>query len=316
MIDGVLVIDKPPGWTSHDVVARCRRLLGQRRVGHAGTLDPAATGVLVVGAGRATRLLRFVTGLPKRYHGEVVLGRSTSTLDAEGEVTACFDMGSVTLDQVREAAAALTGRIMQVPPMVSAVRVGGRRLHELARAGAEVERQARPVTVHRLEVSPTAAPGVFAIDVSCSSGTYVRSLAADLGTALGGGAHLGSLRRLAVGGFVVERAVPLDAAGPGCVLPPAAAVEHLPHIVVDARLREAVAHGAVLAPGELGIPTPAGAPAGVPGATPPPGPWAVLDGAGTLLAVYEAVAGGPLEPGTRLKPAVVLAPLGGPAGPR
>ncbi len=146
----MVVVDKEAGWTSHDAVARCRRIFSQRRVGHAGTLDPDATGVLLVGLGRFTRMLRFLTGLPKSYEGEVVLGRATSTLDASGEVTGTWDMSGVTLTDVRKAALSLTGVVDQVPPMVSARKVGGRRLHELARAGIEVERAARPVTVDAL----------------------------------------------------------------------------------------------------------------------------------------------------------------------
>ena len=142
---GLVVVDKEAGWTSHDVVARCRRIFGQRRVGHAGTLDPDATGVLLVGLGRATRLMRFLTALPKTYVAEIVLGTATSTLDASGEVVGEWDMSGVTLAQVRAAAAGLTGTIEQVPPMVSAVKIGGRRLHELARQGIEVERPPRRV---------------------------------------------------------------------------------------------------------------------------------------------------------------------------
>jgi tRNA pseudouridine55 synthase len=278
--DGLVVVDKPGGCTSHDVVGRCRRIFGQRRVGHGGTLDPDATGVLLVGLGKATRLLRFLSPLPKSYVAEVVLGTETTTLDDGGEVVATHDMSSLGLDEVRVAAARFVGDILQVPPMVSAVSVGGRRLHELARAGIEVEREARPVTVHRFEVEPGPEPGVFRIEVDCSSGTYVRSLAADLGTALGGGAHLRRLRRTAVGPFTVDEARPLDEVGPADVLPPAAAVAHLPAVSADA---EAVRHGKVLEvdwPGE--------------------GPWAVLDD-GDLLAVYERYRDG------LVKPAVVLA---------
>lgn len=291
MIDGLAVLDKEAGWTSHDVVARCRGIFGQRRVGHAGTLDPDATGVLLVGLGRATRLMRFLTALPKRYTGEVVLGVSTSTLDASGQVTGSWDMASVTLGDVEEAAAAFTGPIMQVPPMVSALKVGGRRLHELARAGIEVERQPRAVVVHRLVVRPTGHPGRFGIDVTCSSGTYIRSLAADLGSALGGGAHLESLRRLSVGSFSVEEAVCLDrlADDPMArVLSPAQTLRDMRHVTVGDDVAEDVAHGAVLDTASLG-----GEDAG---------PWAVLDGSGRLLAVYETVAGA----GMRAKPAVVL----------
>ena len=285
-IDGLVVVDKPAGWTSHDAVARCRKVFGQRRVGHAGTLDPGATGVLVVGLGRATRLLRFVTDLPKSYVGEVVLGVATTTLDDAGEEAGRWDMAGVVLADVRAAAAALVGEIDQVPPMVSALKVGGRRLHDLARAGVEVERAPRRVTVGRFDVETGSEDGVFRIEVDCSSGTYVRTLAADVGTALGGGAHLRRLRRTAIGPFTVEEAVPLDDVGPDAVLPPAAAVRHLAPAVVAADVAAAVATGKVLAPADLGV-------AGE-------GPWAVLDAAGTLLAVYQAHGEG------RVKPSVVL----------
>jgi tRNA pseudouridine55 synthase len=284
-IDGFAVVDKPAGCTSHDVVGRCRRIFGQKKVGHGGTLDPDATGVLVVGLGRATRLLRFLAPLPKSYVAEVVLGAATSTLDDSGEVLATWEMSGVGLDDVRAAAAGFVGDIEQIPPMVSAVSVGGRRLHELARAGIEVERAARPVTVHRFEVHPATDPGVYRVEVDCSSGTYVRTLAADLGTALGGGAHLRRLRRTGVGPFTVERAVALDVLGPADVLPAAAGVAHLQAVTTDDAMAEAVSFGRALDvdwPGE--------------------GPWAVLDGAGALLAVYERTADG------RTKPAVVLAP--------
>lgn len=279
------MVDKPAGCTSHDVVGRCRRIFGQRRVGHGGTLDPDATGVLLVGLGRATRLLRFLAPLPKSYTAEVVLGVATTTLDDGGEVVARYEMVGIGVEDVRRAAAGFVGDILQVPPMVSAVSVGGRRLHELARAGIEVERQARPVTVHRLDVDAGPEPGVFRVEVDCSSGTYVRSLAADLGTALGGGAHLRRLRRVAVGGFSVEGARPLDEVGPADVLSPAVAVGHLPAVTVDGDLVTAVGVGKVLDPDWPGD-----------------GPWAVLDPAGVLLAVYERYAG------DRAKPAVVLAP--------
>jgi tRNA pseudouridine55 synthase len=285
-IDGLVVVDKPPGWTSHDAVARCRKLFGQKRVGHAGTLDPGATGVLVVGLGRATRLLRFVTDLPKSYVGEVVLGVTTTTLDDAGEETGRWDMAGVRLAEVRAAAGTLVGDIDQVPPMVSAVKVGGRRLHDLARAGVEVERAPRRVTVRRFDVEPGSEDGVFRIEVDCSSGTYVRTLAADVGAALGGGAHLRRLRRTAIGPFTVEEAVPLDDVGPDAVLPPAAAVRHLAPAVVTPEVAAAVATGKVLAPADLGV-------AGE-------GPWAILDSGGALLAVYEGYGEG------RAKPSVVL----------
>jgi tRNA pseudouridine55 synthase len=260
-----LVVDKPGGMTSHDVVALARRRFGQKRVGHAGTLDPDATGVLLVGLGRVTRLLRYLTALGKSYRGELVLGVETSTLDAGGEVVATHDMAGVGLADVRAAAAGFVGRIEQVPPMVSAVKVGGRRLHAIARAGGEVERPARPVTVHRLDVTATADPAVFVLDLDCSSGTYVRTLAADLGRALGGGAHLANLRRTAVGSFTEAEAAPLASAE---VLPAAAALRDYPAVAVggdDARLVG------------FGRPLP-GLPAGT---------VAVHDGDGELLAVYE-----------------------------
>ena len=291
MPDGVAVIDKPAGWTSHDVVAKARSVLGTRKVGHSGTLDPDATGVLVLGVGRATRLLRYVTGLPKSYEAEIVLGVETDTLDSAGQVTACHDMAGVSAAQIRAAVAALTGEILQVPPMVSAVKVGGRRLHTLARAGVEVERDARPVTVHRFDVAPVpGAESVLRAVVDCSSGTYVRVLAADLGRALGGGAHLRNLRRTAVGGFGLDAARPVESAE---VLPMAHAVEHLAGVRVGPETAAHVAHGRVLDLEQLGVADPF-----EPGA--PSGPWAVHDSDGELLAVYERFRDG-------AKPAVVVA---------
>lgn len=288
MIDGLVVVDKPPGWTSHDVVARCRRIFGQRRVGHAGTLDPSATGVLLVGLGRATRLLRYLVYLPKSYEGEVVLGVATSTLDADGEVTRLCDMSGVSVDDVQGAAQRLVGPIQQVPPMVSALKVGGKRLHQLARDGLEVERQPRRVVVHRLDARGTEEPGVVHIEVECSSGTYVRSLAADLGVALGGAAHLRALRRTAIGPHHVGAAHNVEELGPEVVLPPAEAVRHHTRVAVGPEVASAVAHGRVLAGADLRASGDS--------------PWALVDEEGRLLAVYEAAEGG------RAKPAVVLAP--------
>ncbi|MGH9296423.1 MAG: tRNA pseudouridine(55) synthase TruB [Acidimicrobiales bacterium] len=288
--EGFLIVDKPAGPTSHDVVAVCRRMLGVRRVGHGGTLDPGATGVLVVGVGRATRLLRFASLLAKSYVGEIVLGTATSTLDGEGEVTDSADMAGVDLAAVRQAALSLTGRIEQVPPMVSAVKVGGRRLHELAREGIEVERHPRPVEVLAFEVSETAEPGVFRARVECSSGTYVRVLAADLGERLGGFAHLRALRRTAVGSFGEDEAVALDAVGPSSVRQPAELVRDLGSATVSGELLEALRHGRQLDRALLGV-------AG-------DGPWALLDPSGYLVAVGEA------RGHDRVQPAVVLAAAG------
>jgi len=206
-VHGFVVVDKPVGITSHDVVARLRRRFSERRVGHSGTLDPDATGVLIVALGNATRLLQFLGDLPKTYTGEVVFGTATSTLDASGEVTASRDMSMLTLERVRDAAKTFVGEIAQIPPMVSAIKVGGRRLHEIAREGGEVEREPRHVTIHRYVVGDIAdrvdGNPVVDIEVTCSSGTYIRTLAADLGEALGGVAHLRNLRRRAIGDFVL-----------------------------------------------------------------------------------------------------------------
>jgi tRNA pseudouridine55 synthase len=280
-VHGLAIVDKPAGVTSHDVVGMLRRRFGERRIGHAGTLDPSATGVLVVGVGTVTRLLRFVTDGRKRYTGEVVLGVETDTLDADGEVTARHDMGAVSAAAAQEVATAnLTGDISQVPPMVSALKLGGRRLHDLARQGIEVEREARPVTVHSFAVTATDDPGVLAIEVECSAGTYVRVLAADLGRLLGGGAHLRNLRRTAVEPFTIDEARPPDTVE---LLPPVESLRALAKVPVDDATARLIATGRVLA-----------APDGA-------GPWVMVDGAGELLAVYE-----PLRDGAA-KPAVVLA---------
>lgn len=284
---GVVAVDKPAGWTSHDVVARCRRLLGTRKVGHSGTLDPGATGVLVLGVGAATRLLRYLTPLPKAYEATVRFGVETSTLDAEGEETARHDMSGLTPSGVAAAAAAFVGEIDQVPPMVSAVKIGGRRLHELAREGVEVERAPRRVTVTRFDLEPTDDPLSYRAWIECSSGTYVRSLAADLGHALGGGAHLTSLRRTEVGGFTLVDAVALDDVDPSKLLPVTAAVAGLPSVRVSDDLAAVVRVGKVLPAGTLGEEG--------------SGPWAVLDHSGAaLLAVYQR------HKGDWVKPELVL----------
>jgi tRNA pseudouridine55 synthase len=270
-------------------VARCRSIFGQRRVGHAGTLDPDATGVLLVGMGRFTRVLRFLAGLEKSYEGEVVLGVSTTTLDASGEVTGRWDMADVPVDRVRRAAASLTGAIDQVPPMVSARKVAGQRLYELARRGEEVARTPRAVTVGRFDVkpSPGGGPGVFRISVDCSTGTYVRALAADLGAALGGGAHLRGLRRTRIGSFHQDQARRLDELDAAHVLTPAQATRDMPQVAVGAEVARMVSHG--LALDKVAV-----------GAT-GPGPWALVDRRGRLLAVYEPT------PGDRMVAACVLA---------
>ncbi len=293
--DGLVVVDKEAGWTSHDVVAKSRGLLGTRKVGHSGTLDPDATGILLLGVGRVTRLLRFLTALPKTYTCDIVLGVETSTLDDSGEVTATHDMAAVTFDQIEAAAVGLTGDIMQVPPMVSAVKIDGRRLHELAREGIEVERSPRPVTVHRFTVTPTAEPLVVRAEVECSSGTYVRTLAADLGAALGGGAHLRDLRRTAIGSFTLDDAHALASISPESLISPAEALRDYPSIPVTESERLDVGHGKVLTRDER---------------FDGEGPWAMLDADGRLLAIYAA------HRGASVKPEVVVAPIeGSPSSP-
>ena len=273
MTDGLVVIDKPSGMTSHDVVGRCRRIFGQKRVGHAGTLDPDATGILLVGLGRATRLMQYMSGLDKSYATDIALGASTSTLDAAGEVTGTFDMSSVTLEDARRAAEKLTGTIDQIPPMVSAVKIDGRRLHQLAREGVEVERPARTVTVSRFEITGGDA-GILRALIDCSSGTYIRVLADDLGRLLGGGAHVKTLRRTSVGPWTEADAVPLDQVAPESVQAPALMLPWLEAVTVAGEVEASVRYGRPLTGEELGASG--------------PGPWRVLDESGELLAVYEA----------------------------
>jgi tRNA pseudouridine55 synthase len=290
--DGLVVVDKPAGWTSHDVVGKLRKCYGQRRVGHAGTLDPDATGVLLVGLGRVTRLLRYLQETTKAYTGRVVFGVATDTLDASGAVLERAEMTLIRA-QVEDAARAFTGEIAQVPPMVSAMKVGGRKLYELARAGEEVERAPRRVRIDALTVD-AFEPGPYpeaTISVVCSTGTYVRSLAADLGVALGGCAHLAALRRTAVGSFTLAEAHAIDAieADPEAFVVAAAdALRDLARVTADTEQARAVAHGATFAAPAL-VDDDAG-----------PGPFAVVDEGGVLLAVYE-------RRGAGVKPAVVLA---------
>jgi tRNA pseudouridine55 synthase len=213
-----VLVDKPAGWTSHDVVARTRRLAGTRKVGHAGTLDPMATGLLVLGVGRATRLLTYLVGADKTYTATLRLGVSTVTDDAEGEVTAVTDAAGVSDEAVRRAVRALTGDLQQVPSAVSAIKVDGRRSYARVRAGEQVELAARPVTVHRFDVLDLrrdvhdgSAVVDLDVELDVTSGTYVRALARDLGTALGTGGHLTALRRTRVGPYDVAQAPTLEA---------------------------------------------------------------------------------------------------------
>jgi len=211
-VPGLVVVDKAAGMTSHDVVARVRRIAGTRKVGHAGTLDPMATGVLVLGVGRATRLLGHLMLTEKAYDATIELGRSTTTDDAEGEKTASADASGLDEQEVRRAAARFVGPLQQVPTAVSAIKVDGRRAYQRVRDGGQVELAARPVTVHELVVHEVRPGERCELDVSlrCSSGTYVRAIARDLGAALGVGGHLTALRRTAVGGFGLDVARTLD----------------------------------------------------------------------------------------------------------
>lgn len=210
---GIVVVDKPAGMTSHDVVARLRRIYGTRKVGHAGTLDPMATGVLVAGIERGTKLLAHLVAQDKVYETTIRLGAATTTDDAEGDVVEKHDASGVTDDQVRAEAGKLTGAIMQVPSKVSAIKIGGRRAHELVRAGEEVAIPPREVTVHSFDLGEIRRHGEF-VDVDarvhCSSGTYIRSLGRDMGAALGVGGHLSALRRSRVGTFSLDDARTLE----------------------------------------------------------------------------------------------------------
>jgi tRNA pseudouridine55 synthase len=273
--DGLVVVDKPSGWTSHDVVARTRRLAGTRRVGHAGTLDPMATGVLVLGVGRATRLLGHLALTEKAYDATIRLGVSTVTDDAEGEPVATVAAGHVGDAAIGAAVRALTGDIQQTPSAVSAIKVNGQRAYKRVRAGDAVELAARPVTVREFTVHETRRTAdVVDLDVTvvCSSGTYVRALARDLGAALGVGGHLTALRRTRVGPYDLSMARTLEQLEQSCeVLPIArAARAGFPARDVDADAATVVAHGGPLPAVGLG-----------------PGPVAVFGPDGTFLALVE-----------------------------
>jgi len=298
---GLVVVDKPAGMTSHDVVARVRRIAHTRRVGHGGTLDPMATGVLVLGVGRATRLLTYVIGAEKRYSATIRLGASTVTDDAEGDVLATASppaLAAVTDDAIRAGLAAQTGTISQVPTAVSAIKVDGRRAYAMVRAGDAPELKAREVTISTLDVNDIRRPpGESAIDVdvdvACSSGTYVRAIARDLGAALGVGGHLTALRRTAVGAFTLAEASTLDqlaarveAGGEAVSLGLTdAAARFFPRRDVDAHEARVLSHGGPLV--VAGIDR----------------PYAVFDPAGEVIAIVA-------ERDGRARAEVVLAPAG------
>ena len=247
MSSGILLLDKPPGPTSHDLVARTRRAVGTRKVGHAGTLDPMATGLMILGVESSTRLLTYLVGLDKEYTATIRLGAATDTDDAEGEVVASVDASGVTDDAIRGAVAALTGDIRQVPSSFSAIKVDGRRSYDRARAGESVELAARPVRVSAFEVL-AARRGTATLDldvrVAVSSGTYVRALARDLGAALGVGGHLTVLRRTRVGPFDVADAADPDGDLLAALRAPAAVARRLfPAVDLAADTAVALAHG-------------------------------------------------------------------------
>ena len=321
--DGLIVVDKPGGMTSHDVVARIRRLAKTRRVGHGGTLDPMATGVLIIGVNRATRLLTYVIGSEKSYSATIRLGESTITDDAEGDVTSRASTAAVADELIRTARGRQVGEIDQVPSAVSAIKINGQRAYKRVRDGEDVEIPARRVTVHRLEVldirrtivsgaglatagsggsgadGVAADPGVAGgvpvldvidvdIDVTCSSGTYIRAIARDLGVTLGVGGHLTALRRTAVGGLTLAEAstlTELEERAPDVVgLPMAeAAARAFPRRDASAEEARVLSHGGPLEPAGIA------------------GPYAVFDPAGALLAIVS-------ERGGRAKPEIVLAP--------
>jgi tRNA pseudouridine55 synthase len=276
---GLLLIDKPAGITSHDAVANVRRALGVRKVGHSGTLDPAATGLLLIGVGRATRLLRFLGDLPKVYGGRGVLGVETDTLDAEGAVVleSKVDVAEETLRSVMER---FTGDIEQVPPAYSAVKVGGEKLYRAARRGEHVEAAPRNVHVDSFDLQRFESPA-FDFQVRCSAGTYIRSLVADVGRELGCGAHLQRLRRSAIGPFLVEAARPPD--DPGPLLPMDRAVEHLSSVTLHEEEAKVAVHGCCLGPAGIA------------------GPYRALAPDGTLIGVYQ-------DQGTKAVPEVILTP--------
>lgn len=314
---GFLLVDKGVGLTSHDVVSRLRKRFDTPAVGHAGTLDPDATGLLLMGVGKATKLLTSLVGMSKTYEATITFGAATASQDSAGDVTGTFDMSGLAPDAVVQAALAMVGDSEQVPPMVSAVRIDGVRLHQLAREGKDVDRPPRPIRVDRFEIAPASGMGsesdlsdetwiggeapaaftgadgtplVYRAVIECSSGTYVRTLAHDLGSALGGGAHLSALRRTRIGEYSVADAAAWEESP---LLPADAAVPFLDPIYPDAEVIDKVSHGQVLQREVLGV------------APDDPGPWAVWGapvGGGDvqLVATYKA------HKGTTVKPDVVL----------
>jgi tRNA pseudouridine55 synthase len=251
---GFLNVNKPGGMTSHDVVARARQAFGVKKIGHAGTLDPMADGVLVLCLGAATRLSEYVMQSTKRYRARVRLGIMTDTYDAEGQSVRERDASRIQREDVERLLPAFLGEIDQIPPMYSAIKQGGRKLYELARAGQEIERQARRVRIDMLVITDWSSPQ-FTLDVTCSAGTYIRSLAYDLGERLGVGAHLAGLTRTASGVFTLETAIPLDAlldcgTWQQYLIPPQNALAAWPTVRLNDAEQEHIRHGRAIAAGE------------------------------------------------------------------
>lgn len=326
---GLVLVDKPAGWTSHDVVGRIRKLAGTRKVGHAGTLDPAATGVLVVGINRATRLLTHIVGVDKTYTATIRLGESTTTDDADGETTATRFANAVTEERIAEAVHRLTGEIMQVPSTVSAIKVAGRRAYDRARSGEDVELEARPVTVHQFQVHRIQRVDGgklidVAVEVRVSSGTYVRALARGLGELLNTGGHLTALRRTAVGPYSQDQCLSLDELGSvndegdfGYIGLAEAAAQLFPVRRLNAEEAEHLRHGRRITASESADVTSGGRAAGRPAAA---GAERVLPKreeltaafapSGELVALLRDI---PAKPGASASPAAADAATAGPA---
>ena len=280
---GFVIVDKETGWTSHDVVAKARGIFGTKKIGHSGTLDPPASGVLILGLGKATRLLRFITELPKEYEATMVIGAETSTLDADGEVLRRTNR-KPSLKELQSISVNFIGEINQIPPMVSAVKVQGKRLYEIAREGKEITREPRKIKIHELSVSDGPESNVFTLKVKCGSGTYIRSLVSDIAQQAGSLGHVGTLRRTAIGSHNEIEASQVEEA---VIIKITEGLKDYEMIQVDDTLRDRVKVGAVLKTEELSP-------------TKPQGPWAIVDTEQNLLAMYEN-----FKTGT-LKPAVVL----------
>ena len=280
---GFAIVDKETGWTSHDVVAKARGIFGTKKIGHSGTLDPPASGVLILGLGKATRLLRFITDLPKEYEATMVIGAETSTLDAQGEILRRTN-NKPSLTELQAISKDFVGVINQIPPMVSAVKVNGKRLYEIAREGKEVTREPRKVKIHELSIADGPQSNVFTLKVKCGSGTYIRSLIADIAKKAGSMGHVGTLRRTAIGSHNEIEAAQLEKA---VIIKLTEGLKDYEMIQVNDTMRDRIKVGAVLRTEELSP-------------TKVHGPWAIVDSEQNLLAMYENFKNG------TLKPAVVL----------